>query len=232
MSFLSFYNDHHGKGDDDLNDYINTKRWEKADFAARTDPLTISWKMKAPNFYDGQSAVVEVLPIHIACQKQPPASFLSTLHEIHPEGFLAADSTYRRLPLHIACMSNAPNDSIIRMIELCGEALTKKDALGRLPIHYSCKNPGMEPVVTRLLQRYPRSADVADKQGFLPLHVACRSGVSVAMIRLLVATSPGTTQKKTKKGSTPCMCAKVMKGDHQQEIVDIVSQGKQFHDER
>jgi hypothetical protein len=228
MSFLSFYNDHHGKGDDGLLNFIKTKRWEEADFAARTDPLTISWTLKAPHFYDGQPAVVKVLPIHVACQKQPPASFLSTMHEIHPEGFLNADSTYKRLPLHIACMSSAPNDTIIKMIELCDEATTKKDALGRLPIHYSCKTPSMEPVVARLLQEYPESANVADKQGFLPLHVACRSGLSVGIIRLLVAAAPGTTEKKTKKGSTPYMCAKFLKGDHQQQVIAVVCKGKQI----
>eukprot|EP00980_Cylindrotheca_fusiformis_P001428 scaffold345_cov134-Cylindrotheca_fusiformis.AAC.39 len=224
MSFLTYYNDNHGSGDQDLMSFIKTEQWEDADFAARTDPLTISWTLEASNFYGDQAPVVKVLPIHIACQKQPPASFLCTMHDIHPEGFLTKDSVYKRLPLHVACMSDAPNESVLRMIQLCSKAVKQKDVLGRLPIHYSCVNPSMEPVVIRLLELYPRSAEVADKQGFLPIHIACKSGLSVDVIRLLVDTAPATLERKTKKGSTPYKFAKSMKGDHQQQVIDIVSQ--------
>lgn len=225
MSFLSFYNDHHGKSNDEIIKSIQTAKWEEADFASRTDPLAICWKVKVDDFYDGQIAS-KVLPVHIACQQQPPVSYIRTLHEIHQQGFLTAESAYKRLPLHIACMSKAPTDTISEIIQLCKEACSKKDALGRLPIHYACKSPTMEPVVALLLQQYPGSANVADKQGFLPLHVACRCGLSVSTIKALIAAAPGTVETKTKKGTTPFTCAKMTKVSHKEQILEILIRGK------
>jgi ankyrin repeat protein len=225
MSFLSFYNDHNGKSNDEIMRLIRNEEWEEADFASRTDPLAICWKSKVENFYDGE-ITAKVLPVHIACQRQPPVSFISTMHEIHQQGFMTAESAYKRLPLHIACMSKAPNDSILMMIELSGGASKKQDRLGRLPIHYACKSPSMEVVVARLLKDYPGSASVADLQGFLPLHVACRCGLSADIIRSLVAAAPGTIERKTKKGSTPYMYAKVMKAAHKEQVLDILIRGK------
>lgn len=225
MSFLSFYNDHHGKTNDEIIRLIQTAKWEEADFAARTDPLAICWKVKVGDFYEDEISS-KVLPIHIACQRQPPVSFIKTMHEIHQQGFLTAESAYKRLPLHIACMSKAPNDTISKMIQLCGGAAKKKDALGRLPLHYACKSPSMDSVVIQLLKQYPGAVNVADKQGFLPLHVACRCGLSVATIRSLVAAAPGTIEKKTKKGTTPYMCAKMTNASHKEEVLDILIRGE------
>jgi ankyrin repeat protein len=218
MSFLSFYNDQHGKEGEAVINLINKESWEDAEFVSKTDPLAVCWKVIIPGFYDG-TVSSKVLPIHIACKKRPPVSMITTLHDIHPRGFLTAESAYKRLPLHIACMHNAPTETIVKIIQLKGGAAKKKDALGRIPIHYAAKDPGMDVVIAHLLKVYPGSTKVADKQGFLPIHVACRCGMSVAVISLLLQAAPGTINKKTKKGSTPYMCARQMKGSHKKEVI-------------
>lgn len=198
-------------------------RWNEADFFARTNPLEIKWKSAVPHFYEGV-ANVKVLPIHVACKRSPPPSFLSTLHQINSKGFLKLDSVYKRTPLHIACMNTMKPRSVMRLIEMCPKAAQVKDALGRLPMHYACKNPKMDSIVGILLKAYPAAALVKDQQGFLPIHVACKVGQSVDTIRLLISTAPESKKKKTKKGSTPYMCAKNMKAAHRDQVLELVSQ--------
>jgi ankyrin repeat protein len=221
MSFLSFYNEQHGKGNEAVLNLIAKEDWEKTDFAARTDPLALHWKVTVPGFFDGQ-VTSKVLPIHIACSKRAPASVVATFSHIHPRGLMTAESAYKRLPLHIACMSRAPVDTIVKLIELKSGAAKKKDALGRLPIHYACKDPRLDTVVAHLLRVYPGSTKVADKQGFLPIHVACRCGMSVAIIRVLLKSAPSTIKKKTKKGSSPYMCVRLTKALHKEDLLELL----------
>ncbi|CAJ1966583.1 unnamed protein product [Cylindrotheca closterium] len=224
MSFLSFYNDHHGaRADEELLNFIEEDRWNEADFFARTNPLEIKWTTNVPQFYEGVKKV-KVLAIHVACKRQPPPSFLSTLYQINSKGFVKVDSVYKRTPLHVACMNVMEPTSLIKLIELCPKAAKVKDALGRLPMHYACKNPKMDSIVGDLLKAHPGAALVKDQQGFLPIHVACRVGQSVDTIRLLISTAPESKKKKTKKGSTPYMCAKNMKAAHREQVMELVSQ--------
>ena len=221
MSFLSFYNDHHGAGGEALLKTIRSGDWEQADFTARTDPLHVRWKVNIPGFYDGKQAA-KVYPLHLACINKPNPKFITTLHSICPKAGMSADSAYKRTPLHLACMYSAPPESVALLIKLSSGAVKKKDGLGRLPIHYAAKNPKLENSIAVLLKAYPGSAKVADKQGFLPIHVACRCGMSVSVIRMLIRSAPKTLKMKTKKGSTPLMCAKLMKGPHKEEVLGLL----------
>lgn len=218
MSFLSFYNDQHGREGQALLNLINKSQWEEAEFAAKTDPLAVCWKVVVPGFWDN-SMSAKILPIHIACKKGAPVPLIKTLYRIHPRGLLKADSEYKRVPLHIACMHNCPQDTIVKLVELKSAAAKKKDSLGRLPIHYACKNPNIDVAIAHLIKAYPGSTKTADKQGFLPIHVACRCGMPASIISMLLRAAPGTITKKTKKGSTPFMCAKQSKGAQKKEVL-------------
>jgi hypothetical protein len=222
MSFLSFYNDDHGKGNEALLKHINNCDWEQAEFAARTDPLHARWKVTIPDFYDGKIEST-VYPLHISCTKQPPAAFVKVMHKIHSKSVSAPESTYKRMPLHLACMNSAPTETIAMLIELNGGAVKKKDSLGRLPIHYASKDENMTASVGLLLKHYPGSAKVADKQGFLPLHVSCRCGMPGSVIRELITAFPAAVNKETTKGSTPVKCANSIKDkDRKKEVLDVL----------
>lgn len=221
MSFLSFYNDHHGREGEALLKLIREEAWEEAEFTLRTDPLAVTWMVTIPGFFDGK-VTAKVLPAHLACQLRPPASIVTTLHQIHPRGFLKPESAYKRIPLHIACMSSAPTETIALMSRFQGGPTKKKDALGRLPIHYACKDPKMDVAIAHLLKAYSKSTEVADKQGFLPIHVACRSGMPLPVIRLLLQSAPDTIDSKTNKGSTPYMCARHSQCSHKEELLSFL----------
>ena len=220
MSFLSFYNDHHGKGTEEIISLINEENWEQLDFVSRTDPLSIHWKVTIPNFYPKVDS--KVLPIHSLCQKKPPLQAVKTLNEIFPRGLLTEESAYHRLPLHIACMYQAAPETVLYLIQSKPAACKRKDALGRLPLHYACKDQTDE-VILKLLQVYPGSTKQADKQGFLPLHVACRSDKSVYVIRQLLRQNPKLANQTTQKGSTPYMFAKKhMTSPHKDEVLELL----------
>jgi hypothetical protein len=225
MSFLSFYNDHHGKGNEAVIKLISDRNWQEADFAARTDPLYIGWELTIPGFFDGKIPSTCLL-IHLACAQKPPASFIKTLHQIFPKGISQAESAFQRLPLHIACMNAAPTETVIRLLKSKTETAQEKDALGRLPIHYAARDLQMASSLYSLLEAYPQSARIPDRQGFLPLHVACRMGMPLDVINLLISRYPESVVSRTIKGSTPYMCAKQM-GEaflHRDEVMTLLMQ--------
>jgi hypothetical protein len=228
MSFLSYYNDDHGRvtGTEALQKFIQEEDWKQADFVARTNPLGATRREVAvPGFYDG-TIEAKVLPHHLACQKESlPVSFVQTLQEVYADGFLTPESAYKRLPLHIACMNGASVVAIMGMIQTKEniQAVHRKDALGRLPIHYALKHSHLHPLVEYMVEACPGLVKVADKQGFLPIHVACRCGMPVHTVQLLLDAAPETVTAKTAKGSTPLMCAQMNKeGDHKERVLALI----------
>lgn len=229
MSFLSYYNDDHGKitTTEALQKFMAEDNWNEADFVVRTNPLNVTRREVAvPGFYDG-TIEAKVLPHHMACQnKSLPVSFVQTLLEVYPGGFLIPESTYKRLPLHIACMSGVTSvEAIMTMIQTkeCIQVVHRKDALGRLPIHYALKHPHLHPLVQYMLQACPGLVKVTDKQGFLPLHVACRYGMPVDTIQILLDAAPETVTAKTVKGSTPLMCARATEvGNNKDRVLAVI----------
>jgi ankyrin repeat protein len=82
-----------------------------------------------------------------------------------------------------------------------------KDSLGRLPLHYACSHSAPVGVVRQLLKSFSGGAAIGDKNGWYAIHVACRVGESPEVIDELIKAYPDGIAERTKKGSTPLMCA-------------------------
>lgn len=201
---------------------LQDHKWDRALKEAKKTPRLCKDLFHVGGFYDGQIAS-RVNALHLAAALGAPPEVIQGLAAIHPGAAFQVDRKYGRIPLQIAVMSGAPTATVGALLKIDPKTAKERDNNGRVALHYACKDHAGGEASTRLLLRaYPEGALVADDSGFLPLHVACRYGTSLAVIRMLIRAAPESMLAKTKKGSTPMVCARTSKGGLGEEIVGIL----------
>jgi len=203
-------------------DLLQDRNWERALKEAKKSPKLCKELYHAQGFYDGQISS-RVNALHMASAVGAPPEVIQGLAAFNPGAAFQVDRKYGRIPLQIAVMTGASAATVGALLKIDTKTAREKDNNGRVALHYACKDPvGGESSTRLLLRAYPEGAMVADDSGFLPLHVACRYGTSLSVIRMLIRAAPESMLRKTKKGSTPMVCAKTSKGGLGEEIVGIL----------
>ncbi|KAL7544716.1 hypothetical protein ACHAWF_008076 [Thalassiosira exigua] len=94
------------------------------------------------------------LPLHSACARRPPSSFVSDLLQAYPEAASLKDES-GMYPLHYACGNRASKNVIKQLLECFPEATGEADPSGMLPLHYIAQfGPSEEGIVELLLAHH------------------------------------------------------------------------------
>ena len=109
----------------------------------------------------------KVLPLHEACQLQPPATVVQALVKVHGESAYTK-GLWGFLPLHLAVRSNGI-EAVAALLDAYPEGATAKEEKGKLPIHLACEWGTSVEIIDRLLLSNPESIYVRDNDGKLPM---------------------------------------------------------------
>jgi len=115
-----------------------------------------------------------LLPIHMACQRDPPKDVIQELHQAYPVG-----------------MSTQTNGG------------GHKENDGMLPIFLACLHGASLDVIQEVIASYPDGVHRRTSGGLVPLHVACMVGASLDIIIELVKFFPGGVAVTDDRGRTP-----------------------------
>lgn len=163
------------------------------------------------------------LPIHLACEKQPPVEVIFNLLSIYPDGI--GEKNYGGdLPIHIACRECASKEVVNFMILRDPfESTNQRDCEGRLPLHLAARNGTDIKVIEGLLEVNKKAARVPDDFGLLPLHWACSKTASADVVEKLIDTFPYGIETKDSYGRTPLDLMKTKKSKEKDKIVELLS---------
>jgi hypothetical protein len=121
---------------------------------------------------DNKEIMWRFLPLHSACARQPPASFISALLRAYPDAAKCVDDQ-GMYALHYACGNQATRDVIRLLLVNFPEASTIADPRGMLPIHYvACWGPSTVSVVDMLLVTNSQVGVALDGDGNTALDLA------------------------------------------------------------
>lgn len=164
------------------------------------------------------------LPIHLACEKQPPVDVLYNLISGYPESI--GEKNYGGdLPLHIACREGVSKDVINFMLLRDPFESTKvQDCEGRLPLHLASRNGVDGSIIKDLLDVNTKSPRTPDDFGLLPLHWACSKNASAEVVELLIEAYPYGIETKDAWGRTPVDLAKTSDNPEKEKIMQLLSQ--------
>ena len=119
-----------------------------------------------------QEIMWRFLPIHSACARQPPSTFIAALMNAYPDGARCVDDQ-GMYALHYACGNQASRDVIRQLLVVCPEAAKIPDPRGMLPIHYlACWGPSSVAIIDMMLVANRDVADARDADGNTPLDLA------------------------------------------------------------
>jgi len=152
---------------------VSSMKWQEALERLASHPAETSmWWCKRDRV--GQP-IWQLLPIHKACELNPPPELVNALIHTYPEGVMAADHS-GRLPIHLACCRGAPSSVITILLDYGGAAsLTVKDGQGRLPLHVACVHGAAERVINMLIEAYPEGVEVEDNNNRTPMKIVQQS---------------------------------------------------------
>ena len=146
-----------------LYDAIGKSDWDEATLACRRDPIEAqTWVRREESRF---------LPLHSACARQPPASFVFDLIEAYPEAVQAKDDS-GMLPLHYACGNRASKSVIELLLSPYPHAAQETDPQGMLPLHYIAQwGPSEDGVVEMLMNVFAEGALMLNFEGKSPLEL-------------------------------------------------------------
>ena len=136
------------------------------------------------------------LPIHIACQADPPVEILAVLVELDSATLHIADNT-GMLPIHLLCCCSGvvvDHASLLYQVEQGGiGTLAARNRQGALPLHILCgsTNPSLR-TVQYLIQSFPGSVSAPTPAGQYPFMLAaCKpSPASLSVVYELIRVNP------------------------------------------
>ncbi|KAL3771633.1 hypothetical protein ACHAWU_007750 [Discostella pseudostelligera] len=169
-----------------LYDAIGKCDWDAASDACRRNPIEAkTWVVRRearPGDSDRErqgndmSAVKilwRILPLHSACARNPPSSFVSQLIMAYPDAAAQKDHS-GMYPLHYACGNRASRDVIKQLIENFPRAVREADPQGMLPLHYIAQwGPSEDGIVEMLLNGHAEGIAALNRDGMSPLDL-CR----------------------------------------------------------
>ena len=112
------------------------------------------------------------LPLHSACARNPPSSFIRDLLRAYPEAAGIRDDQGMH-PLHYACGNRASHGVIRHLLEAFPRAARLVDPNGMLPLHYLASwGQSERGIVDMLVEAYGEAIMARDKDGATPLELA------------------------------------------------------------
>lgn len=148
-----------------LYDAIGKFDWDEASLACRRNPI------EAQTWVRREGA--DFLPLHSACARKPPLSFVIDLIDAFPEAARAKDDS-GMYPLHYACGNRASKAVIEHLVDCFPRAVQQADPQGMLPLHYIAQwGPSEDGVVELLLNEFSEGGVVLNIEGKSPLDL-CR----------------------------------------------------------
>ena len=144
-----------------LYDAIGKSDWDEATLACKRNPIEAqTWVRTEESRF---------LPLHSACARRPPASFVFDLIEAYPEAVQAKDDS-GMLPLHYACGNRASKSVIELLLSPYPHAAQETDPQGMLPLHYIAQwGPSEDGVVELLMNVFAEGALMLNFEGKSPL---------------------------------------------------------------
>jgi hypothetical protein len=121
---------------------------------------------------ENQEVMWRFLPIHSACARQPPASFIAALISAYPDGARCIDDQ-GMYALHYAAGNQGSRDVIRQLLVNCPQAAQIPDPRGMLPVHYlACWGPSSVAILDMMLIAHRDVVKARDKEGNTPLDLA------------------------------------------------------------
>ena len=203
----------------DLYDAIYKSDWGAASAAVRSNPIEAeTWVVRREADDEGSNNILwRFLPLHSACARRPPSSFVRDLLIAYPPAASFKDMS-GMYPLHYACANRASKSVIEQLIECYPQAAKESDPTQQmLPLHYCAQwGPSEDGILELLLDVYGEGVTTINGEGMSPLDL-CREAnfdgweeVLMAMKRktggshsnnkLAVSMSPRTHEKESECG--------------------------------
>jgi hypothetical protein len=162
-----------------LYEAIGTSDWDKASNVCRRNPIEAkTWVVRRDpdrrESADGEKNILwRFLPLHSACARRPPSSFVIDLLDAYPDAAGAKDEA-GMYPIHYACGNRASKSVIKELVECFPRALREADPQGMLPLHYIAQwGPSEDGIVALLMKFYEEGASALNSEGMSPLDL-CR----------------------------------------------------------
>jgi len=211
----------------DLYSLIKGKDWDGAISQARGgDHRGEAGTWVVEQNQDG-SARWRLLPLHQACEMQPPVEAIQALLMAYPPAVTMRDSG-GDLPLHLACRERASRDVIDALLQSDPDTSRVSDDEGRLPIHLACRQGAGLDIVQRLLVTHHRGSKEIDSYGLLPLHWACAQNASVPVVEALLRANPYAVDVKDKWGRSPLSLAQASTNSEKGPIVTALNRDPSY----
>lgn len=163
----------------DLYDAIGRSDWNSASVACRIDPVEAeTWVVRRRGSVDEDDETASTilwrfLPLHSACARQPPSSFIYDLLKANPMAASVKDAS-GMYPLHYACGNRASKGVIKQLLDCFPQASKEADPQGMLPLHYIAQWGQSESgIVELLLDVYAEGVTALNGEGISPLDL-CR----------------------------------------------------------
>lgn len=144
-------------------DAIGKSDWNEATLACKRNPIEAqTWVRREESKF---------LPLHSACARRPPSSFVFDLIEAYPEAVQTNDDS-GMLPLHYACGNRASKSVIELLLSPYPHAVQEADPQGMLPLHYIAQwGPSEDGVVELLMSLFAEGALMLNFEGKSPLEL-------------------------------------------------------------
>ena len=146
-----------------------------------------------------EKSVSGSLPLHLACEKDPPIDVIKLLLYTYPDS-VKEKNNYGYLALYTACTKSAPINVIGLLLDVHPAAIKEKNDDGSLPLHVACNKGLSINVIKLLLDAYPDAVKVKNNNGSLPLHMGASTSV---IAKLLLDAYPDAIKEKNNDESLP-----------------------------
>jgi ankyrin repeat protein len=147
---------------------------------------------------------LNILPLHIECQKQCRSSIISKSVKLYPQSVIKATSS-NLLALHISLSNKSSSiESASTLIEIYPASLQHQSNDGYLPIHIECLLQCRSAILSMCIELYPESLSRQDNNGSLPLHSLLRNRLSSTEDALMMIEKyPAATHHQDDRGYLP-----------------------------
>jgi len=160
---------------------IGQSDWAEASHACNASPIEAeTWVIRRER--DSETGIVlgpdagnilwRFLPLHSACARNPPASFVRDLIRANPDAACIKDDQ-GMYALHYACGNRACRGVVRQLLEAYPRVARQTDPNGMLPLHYLASwGQSERGIVDMLLEANTDALTARDKDGLTPIDIA------------------------------------------------------------